>query len=151
MGQAFFCLSTPKIEEGTRALRSSEPRIEEHFEPTFEHTHSSAPWGRDKRGLHRRATNPLHVARSMQLSILLDLCVSSLRRGRANLLCIVQILTDDPRRESQTPYMLPYFVRVQLRTPSIHYTVLYYTILYYSILFSTWPYFSSLSVCSLPV
>ena len=31
---------------------------------------------------------------------LLDLCVSSLRRGHANLLCIVQILTDDPRRES---------------------------------------------------
>ena len=31
---------------------------------------------------------------------LLDLCVSSLRRGYANLLCIVPILTDDPRRES---------------------------------------------------
>ena len=28
------------------------------------------------------------------------LCVSSLRRGHANLLCIVPILTDDPRRES---------------------------------------------------
>ena len=27
-------------------------------------------------------------------------CVSSLRRGHANLLCIVPILTDDPRRES---------------------------------------------------
>ena len=34
------------------------------------------------------------------LSTLLDLCVSSLRRGHANLLCIVPILTDDPRRES---------------------------------------------------
>ena len=33
---------------------------------------------------------------------LLDLCVSSLRRGHANLLCIVPILTDDPRRESET-------------------------------------------------
>ncbi len=33
---------------------------------------------------------------------LLDLCVSSLRRGHANLLCIVPILTDDPRRESKT-------------------------------------------------
>ena len=32
---------------------------------------------------------------------LLDLCVSSLRRGHANLLCIVPILTDDPRRESK--------------------------------------------------
>ena len=31
---------------------------------------------------------------------LLDLCVSSLRRGHANLLCTVPILTDDPRRES---------------------------------------------------
>ena len=31
---------------------------------------------------------------------LLDLCVSSLRRGHANLLCIVPILTDDPRKES---------------------------------------------------
>ena len=31
---------------------------------------------------------------------LLDLCVSSWRRGHANLLCIVPILTDDPRRES---------------------------------------------------
>ena len=35
-----------------------------------------------------------------KLSTLLDLCVSSLRRGHANLLCIVPILTDDPRRES---------------------------------------------------
>ena len=32
---------------------------------------------------------------------LLDLCVSSLRRGHAKLLCIVPILTDDPRRESE--------------------------------------------------
>ena len=30
----------------------------------------------------------------------LDLCVSSLRRGHANLLCIVPILTDDLRRGS---------------------------------------------------
>ena len=29
-----------------------------------------------------------------------DLCVSSLRRGQAKLLCIAPILTDDPRRES---------------------------------------------------
>ena len=34
------------------------------------------------------------------LVTLLDLCVSSLRRGHANLLCIAPILTDDPRRES---------------------------------------------------
>ena len=35
------------------------------------------------------------------LVTLFDLCVSSLRRGHANLLCIVPILTDDPRRESE--------------------------------------------------
>ena len=34
-----------------------------------------------------------------QLFALLDVCVSSLRRGHANLLCIAPILTDDPRRE----------------------------------------------------
>ena len=39
---------------------------------------------------------------SKKLFTLLDLCVSSLRRGHANLLCIVPILTDDPRRESDT-------------------------------------------------
>ena len=32
---------------------------------------------------------------------LLDLCVSSLRRGHANLLCTVPSLTDDPRMESR--------------------------------------------------
>ena len=37
---------------------------------------------------------------------LLDLCVSSLRRGHANLLCIVPILTDDPRRESRISYVV---------------------------------------------
>ena len=31
----------------------------------------------------------------------LDLCVSSLRRGHANLLCLAPMLTDDPRRESR--------------------------------------------------
>jgi hypothetical protein len=35
-----------------------------------------------------------------KLFTLLDSCVSSLRRGHANLLCVVPILTDDPRRES---------------------------------------------------
>ena len=34
------------------------------------------------------------------LVTLLDLCVSSLRRGHANLLCIVPILSDDLRGES---------------------------------------------------
>ena len=31
-----------------------------------------------------------------KLGTLLDLCVSSLRRGHANLLCVVPILSDDP-------------------------------------------------------
>ena len=38
------------------------------------------------------------------LTTLLDLCVSSLRRGHANLLCIVPILTDGPRRESNRQF-----------------------------------------------
>ena len=38
-----------------------------------------------------------------ELSTLLDLCVSSLRRGHANILCAVPILMDDPRRESFLP------------------------------------------------
>ena len=33
---------------------------------------------------------------------ILDLCVSSLRRGHANLLCIVPIFSDAPRRGSNT-------------------------------------------------
>ena len=37
---------------------------------------------------------------------LFDLCVSSLRRGHANLLCIVPFLTDDPRRESIMLYQI---------------------------------------------
>ena len=42
----------------------------------------------------------LRLEKCKKLVTLLDLCVSSLRRGHANLLCIVPILTDDPRRES---------------------------------------------------
>ena len=56
----------------------------------------------------RREANPFRQASHKQrvnvdkkLYTLLDLCVSSLRRGHANLLCIVPILTDDPRRESE--------------------------------------------------
>ena len=47
------------------------------------------------------------TAKSKKISTLLDLCVSSLRRGHANLLCIVPILTDDPRRESKWPCTAP--------------------------------------------
>ena len=38
------------------------------------------------------------------LLTLLDLRVSSLRRGHANIICIVPILTDDPRRESNEQF-----------------------------------------------
>ena len=38
--------------------------------------------------------------RGVKSAILLDLCVSSLRRGHANLLCIVPILTDAPPKGS---------------------------------------------------
>ena len=41
-----------------------------------------------------------HTPRRLKLITLLDLCMSSLRRGHANILCIVPILTDDPRSES---------------------------------------------------
>ena len=61
-------------------------------------------WARGTRGL---AARPLFyfapreaAALYHKLFTLLDVCVSSLRRGHANLLCIVPILTDDPRRES---------------------------------------------------
>ena len=56
---------------------------------------------------HQYAASPTALRPSIwamvclcMLCTLLDLCVSSLRRGHANLLCIVPILTDDPRRES---------------------------------------------------
>ena len=45
-----------------------------------------------------RATRPRRT--SPACATLLDLCVSSLRRGHANLLCIAPILTDDSRTES---------------------------------------------------
>ena len=48
----------------------------------------------------------LQLHMSKKLVSLLDLCVSSLRRGHANLLCIVPILTDDPRRESTLNFRL---------------------------------------------
>ena len=46
----------------------------------------------------RPMTMPLHEG--AKLFTRLDVCVSSLRRGHANLLCIVPMLMDDPRRES---------------------------------------------------
>ena len=48
-----------------------------------------------------RTSKKVRVAH-LELFTLLDVCVSSLRRGHANILCIVPILTDDPRRESSS-------------------------------------------------
>ena len=57
-------------------------------------------------------------AKMEKLFTLLDLCVSSLRRGHANLLCIVPILTDDPRRESNELFGGRCSVRCDIRGPS---------------------------------
>ena len=48
------------------------------------------------------ANGPTYATRQLgqTLYTLLDLCMSSLRRGHADLLCIVPILTDDLRKES---------------------------------------------------
>ena len=43
----------------------------------------------------------VQARRRKKLVTLLDLCVSSLRRGHTNLLCIVPILSDDRRSESK--------------------------------------------------
>ena len=57
-----------------------------------------------------------------KLFTLLDLCVSSLRRGHANLLCIVPILTDDPRRESETCLSSPGPAHCEHRRMHVHHT-----------------------------
>ena len=49
-----------------------------------------------------RETRGQRWRRKIKLVTLFDLCVSSLRRGHANLLCIVPILMDDLRRGSET-------------------------------------------------
>ena len=56
--------------------------------------------GGGKDGVEGKVVRCVRTDRDKKSSTLLDLCVSSLRRGHANLLCIVPILTDDPRRES---------------------------------------------------
>ena len=58
-----------------------------------------------EKGIAACARLSMEVAK--KLVTLLDLCVSSLRRGHANLLCIVPILTDDPRRESGISVLRP--------------------------------------------
>ena len=55
---------------------------------------------RSTAGAQIRISHPIETKTYKTCCTLLDLCVSSLRRGHANLLCIVPILTDDPRKES---------------------------------------------------
>ena len=57
---------------------------------------------RSTAGAQIRISHPIETKTYKTCCTLLDLCVSSLRKGHANLLCIVPILTDDPRRESKS-------------------------------------------------
>ena len=52
-------------------------------------------WGEQTQG------SGMGMLEGKKFCTLLDLCVSSLRRGHANLLCIVPILADVPRKESK--------------------------------------------------
>ena len=78
------------------------------------------------RGAVRESTRePSHVhvstcQRKKKMFTLLDLCVSSLRRGHANLLCIVPILTDDPRRGSVSILFTFSLIPLQFRICSSH-------------------------------
>ena len=65
------------------------PRSEHVLRAASGQTRGRAPY-------HREARNPRQQMAKKQFT-LLDLCVSSLRRGHANLLCIVPILSDDPK------------------------------------------------------
>ena len=56
----------------------------------------------------------IYIYKYTHVIILLDLC-----RGHANLLCIVPILTDDPRRESYTPYIYIYIWCIEYVLPHI--------------------------------
>jgi hypothetical protein len=51
-------------------------------------------------------------AEGKKFDTILDFCVSSLRRGHANLLCIVPILTDDLRRGSMRCVSSCYYISV---------------------------------------
>ena len=52
-------------------------------------------------------TLAMHAVNVIKLLFaLLDVCVSSLCRGHANMICIVPMLTDDPRGKSLSKYVL---------------------------------------------
>jgi hypothetical protein len=90
---------------------------------THTHAHTLLRTCLDRTGPPRCRVAPLlprELGISKKLFTLLDLGVSSLRRGHANLLCIVPILTDDPRRESEScgDQSPQYMVLAQSSTPS---------------------------------
>ena len=72
--------------------------------------HLGCVWGLARKRRRTPGVSRKNRLHEKKLCTLLDLCVSSLRRGHANLLCIVPILTDDPRRVSRTrdPLRIPF-------------------------------------------
>ena len=58
------------------------------------------------------------------LFTLIDLCVSSLRRAHDNIICIVPIVTDDPRRDS-------FLHRIRLYNVIVYDIMLDYSVLLY--------------------
>ena len=75
------------------------------FGDCMDHSHDSYPRLLTALNFQPRPTFEANRVESgsgfLKLFTLLDLCVSSLRSGHANLLCIAPISTDDPRRESE--------------------------------------------------
>ena len=64
-------------------------------------------------GYKNRTKLEIELKFAKKLRYLLELCVSSLPRGHANLLCIVPILTDEPKLELPTNFR-QYIIRVTL-------------------------------------
>ena len=74
-----------------------------------------------------------------KLLTLLDVCASSLRRGHANLLCIVPVSTDDPRRE---PIYIYIYIYIYIHTHTFRPVVLVqYIIVCISILSIVLPHY----------
>ena len=71
----------------------------------------------------------LFSSQCKQMFTLLDVCVSFLRRGHANLLCIVLILMDDPRRESAYYMFIIRYYHYNTTPTVINYTIIILTIL----------------------
>ena len=93
------------MESGAKqTLGEEEASREAGLEAGLEAMEIAAPQRRDLVAKMREDSAPRHTyiqsRMSKKLVTLLDLCVSSLRKGHPNLLCIVPILSDDPRRES---------------------------------------------------